>query len=212
MKVPARDVFLEHIVLHRPHDRSRIDTLTLRGDNVHRDEHWRGCVDGHRRAHVGERDAVEEILHVAHGVDRDAHLTDLAGAARIVAVETHLRGEVECHREPGLALREQVAKAFVRIGGGSEARVLTDAPEASAVHRRLNAARERGIAGEALVAERVVARKVGRCVERCDRDAAAGLEMLLALASLARRAQTLLLPFEQCLREVRFSFPHRRRH
>ena len=126
--------------------------------------------------------------------DGDADLTDLAGAARIVAVEPHLGRQVERDREPGLSLGEQVAEARVGVGRRAVARVLADAPEAAAVHRRLDAARERRLAREALVAQRVVAGQIGGRVQRRNRDAAAGLELLLALAAPAGRARGAVPP------------------
>ena len=50
--------------------------------DVEREEHDRRAVDGHRRRDLVERDAVEEDLHVAQRVDRDAAHADLAERAR----------------------------------------------------------------------------------------------------------------------------------
>ena len=59
-----------------------------------------------------EVDPVEEHLHVAQRVDRDAALADLAArhvVVRVVAVE---RRQVERRREPGLSVLEQVVEAL----------------------------------------------------------------------------------------------------
>ena len=73
-------------------------------------------------------------------------------ASRRVRVVAHLGRQVERDRQPGLALLEEVAEARVRLLGGGEARVLAHRPEAAAVHRRLDAAREGRLAGQAEVA------------------------------------------------------------
>ena len=51
----------------------------------------------------------QQRVHVLDGVDRDAHPADLAGGARGIGVDTHLRRQVEGDGEPGLARRQQVA-------------------------------------------------------------------------------------------------------
>src|SRR4029077_2189843 len=95
--------------------------LLLGGDDVHRHQHRRRRVDGHRGAHLVERDVLEEGLHVGQGVDGDADLADLAGAEHVVAVEAHLGGQVEGHREPGLAVGGGGAEGGVGGGGGGGA-------------------------------------------------------------------------------------------
>ena len=51
-----------------------------------------------------------------------------------------------------LAASEQIAIALVRFGGGAEAGVLPHGPEPAAIHRGIDAARERKFAGEAEIA------------------------------------------------------------
>src|ERR1039457_6886151 len=68
----------------------------------------------------------------------------------MVAVVAHLGGQVEGHREPGGALRKQVAIAPVAFFGGAEAGVLPHCPEAAAVHLPVDAA---GVREFAWVAE-----------------------------------------------------------
>ena len=83
-------------------------------------------------------------------------------ASRRVRVVAHLGRQVEGDRQPGLALLEEVAEAPVRLLGRREAGVLAHRPEAAAVHRRLDAAGERVLAGPAEVAVLVEAGGVGR--------------------------------------------------
>ena len=71
---------------------------------------------------------------------------------RMVRVVAHLRRQVEGDAQAADALREQIAVARVRLGGRPEAGVLPHRPQPAAVHRRLDAAGERKLAGEAEVA------------------------------------------------------------
>ena len=86
---------------------------------------------------VGQQD-----LHVVDGADGHADPSDLPGGQRRIRVIAHLRGQVEGDRQAGLPLLEQVAEALVGLGRAGEAGVLAHRPEAAAVHRRLDAARE----------------------------------------------------------------------
>ena len=163
--------------------------------DVHRDQHRSGGVDRHRGRDPVERDAVEHRLHVGQRVDRDADLADLAGGALVVGVEAHLGRQVEGGREARLALGEQELEALVGRLGRAEAGVLADRPGPAPVHRRLDAARERVLAGEAEVALVVEVRDVLGRVEAVGREAGEGLELLPALAGLLERlGQRALLP------------------
>ena len=104
-------------------------------------------------------------------------------ASRRVRVVAHLGRQVEGDRQPGLALLEQVAEALVGLLGGREAGVLAHRPEPAAVHRRLDAAGERVLAGAPEVAVLVEAGDVGRRCRgrgsRCPR----GLERVAPLGA-----------------------------
>ena len=141
--------------------------------------------------------------------DGDAHLTDLAGAARVIAVEAHLGREVEGHGEPRLTLGKQVAETRIGIARGAVARVLADAPEPPAIHGGLDPAGEGRHPGESLLAQRVVGVQVGRRVDRVHRNSASGLERILALPPGPRGLENGVLPLEERLDEVRFSRFHR---
>ena len=119
------------------------DALLLADADVEREQHRRRRVDRHRGRDLAERDAREERLHVRERVDRDALAADLAERARVIGVVAHQRRHVERGREAGLAVLEQVAEALVRLLGGAEAGELAHRPEPAAVHRRVDAARER---------------------------------------------------------------------
>ena len=178
----ARDVLLQDVVLDRAAKRLARDALLVAHGDVHRQQDGRGRVDRHRRRHLVERDAVEHRRHVLDGVYRDPRLPDLAGGHRVVGVVPHLGGEVKGHRQPGLALVEQVAEPLVRLCGGSHPRVLSHRPELSPVHRRVDAAGVRLLAREPDVAFVLRVGAVGRRVQRLHvLPARVGGERLLAL-------------------------------
>ena len=57
-----------------------VDAALVGEREVHAEEPHRGGVDGHRRVHLVERDAVEERAHGAEVGDRHADLAHLAAA------------------------------------------------------------------------------------------------------------------------------------
>ncbi len=110
-----------------------VDALLLADRDVEREEDRGGAVDGEAGADLVERDAVEEDLGVGERVERDADPPDLLLDVGVVGVVPALRRQVERDREPGAALREEVAVALVRLLGRAEARVLADRPRPAAV-------------------------------------------------------------------------------
>ena len=141
--------------------------------------------------------------------DGDSDLADLPKAARIIAVQAHLRRQVERDRQPRLTLGEQVAEPCVGVGSRAVPRVLANAPEATPVHRGLDAAGEGWLAREPLVTKRVVARQLGLRIQRFHRDTAAGFKDILSFSARARRRENRVLPFDEGLDEVRLSSVHR---
>ena len=94
-----------------------------------------------------------------------------------------------------LALAEQELEALVRRLGRAEAGVLADRPRPAAVHRRLDAAREGVLAGEAEVADVVQVARRARACRAVGGEARQGLELLPALAGLLERLrERALLP------------------
>ena len=65
----------------------------------------------------------------------------------MIGVVSHLRRQIERDAQSADAVREQVPVPRVGFGGRAEAGVLPHRPEAAAVHGRMNAARERKLAG-----------------------------------------------------------------
>ena len=157
-----RDVLLEDVRLDRPAQPLARDALLLADARVEREQDRRGRVDRHRRRHVAERDPREQRLHVLERVDRHAFAPDLAERPRVVRVVAHQRRHVERGRQTRLPVVEQVMEALVRLLGRAEAGELPHRPEPSAVHRRVDAARERIRARVAEVALVVDVDRVGR--------------------------------------------------
>ena len=75
-----RDVFFEDVGLQRAAERGARHALVLGGGDVLRERDRGRTVDRHRRRDRAHVDAVEERLHVAQRVDRDAALADFAAA------------------------------------------------------------------------------------------------------------------------------------
>ncbi len=124
------------------------DPLALGRHDVEREHHRRRRVDRHRHGHLVQRNPVEQRLHVGQRVDRHALAPDLAQRAWMVGVVAHQRGHVERGREAGLAVIEQVVKAPVGLGGVAEAGELAHRPQTAAVHRSIDTARVRVLAGQ----------------------------------------------------------------
>ena len=165
----------------------RRHALPLRGDHVEGEHHRRRGVDRHRgRDRRPWSMPGEQRLHVVERVDRHALAADLALRARVVGVVAHQRRHVERRGEPGLPVVEQVAEALVGLLGGAEAGELPHRPQPAAVHRRVDAARERILAREA---DPLLERPdvLGR-VERRDRLAAERGEQRVALRRCAGSA------------------------
>ena len=99
-----RDVLLEDVVLQRAGNFLPVGALLLRDHQVHRPQHRRRRVDGHRNSGLFERDAVEENLHVLKRIDGDAALADFAFAGGMVGVVPHQRRQIEGHRKPAAAV------------------------------------------------------------------------------------------------------------
>ncbi len=97
---------------------------------------------------------VQQQAHVVQGVDRHPDLAHFTRRHRMVGVVTHLGGEIEGHREPGLSVLEEVLEPAVGLGGVAEAGVLPHGPHAAPVHGGVDAASERRLARFAEIGSR----------------------------------------------------------
>ena len=146
---PSRGVLLEDVVLDRPAEPRWVRPLLFRHGDVEREQDRRRRVDGHRRGHALQRDPVEQLAHVLDGGDGHADLADLALGHRVVGVVADLGRQVERHREPARAGRQQGVVPLVRRLSRREAGVLAHGPEPLAVHLGVDAAGVRELAGRA---------------------------------------------------------------
>ena len=128
-----RDELFQDVVLNRARERLPVGALLLGDDQVHREDHRRRRVDRHRRRDVGERDAVEQPLHVGERRDRHAALADFAERQRMVRIAAHQRRQIERDAQPGAAGREQLLVALVGLLGRPEPGELAHRPELAAV-------------------------------------------------------------------------------
>ncbi len=115
------------------------DPLLLGSHLVEREEPHRRRVDGHGGVHGVQRDAVDQRPHVAQVRDRNPDLAHLAPRQRVVGVVAGLGGEVEGHRQTGLALGQVGAEQGVGGARGGVSRVGAHHPglvtAAALVHR-----------------------------------------------------------------------------
>ena len=136
----ACDVLLQQVVLNRAADRAGRNALFLGDQLVEQQQDRRGRVDRHARADLIEWQAAEQDPHVGDAVDGYADSTDLALCPLMVAVVTHLGGQIERTTQPGLAGVEQELEPLVGRCRGAKAGVLPHSPQLAAVHRRVDAA------------------------------------------------------------------------
>ena len=114
---PAAQVLLDDVVLRRARQQRRVDALVLRVRHVEPEQPRRRGVDRHGGVHRLDRDAVEQLAHVAQMRHRHAHLADLAGRLGGVGVVAGLGGQVEGDGETGLPLGQ--VRPVELVGGTS---------------------------------------------------------------------------------------------
>src|SRR3954468_14589037 len=133
---------LEDVILDRPAELPRVEAAFLGGGQVERHQDDRRRVDGQGYRGGFQVDAVEEREHVVERVHRDAEPADFTRRARVVAIEAHESGQVECGRETGLPLLQEELEPLVRLSGRAEPGELPHRSETPAVHARVYDARE----------------------------------------------------------------------
>ena len=160
---------LEDVVLDGAGELLRADPLLLRRHDVGGEHRQHRPVHGHGDADIAQGNAVEEALHVLHGVDGDARLAHVAAHPGVVAVVAPVGREIEGDGKPFLPGGEVALVEGVGLLGGGEACILADGPWPVGEHGGAHAP---GIGGEARQPRLVLQRlQVGRGVERLDRDA-----------------------------------------
>ena len=166
--VPHHELF-EDVVLDGAGEQLLLHALLFARDDEAGQHRQHRAVHGHRHAHLVERDAVEQDLHVLDGIDRHAGLADVADHARVIGIVAAVGGEVEGDGEPLLPLPQVVAIEGVGILGGGKAGILPDGPGPVGIHGGARAAGEGRQAGQA--AGDLDPFQVVGGVERLDRDA-----------------------------------------
>ena len=159
------------------------DPLLLGGDDVEGEQDRRRRVDRHRDRDLVERDPVEERLHVVDACRRRRPRTPTSPSERAWSESSPIRvGMSKAVERPVWPCVEQVAEALVGLLDGAEAGELAHRPEPPAVHRRVDAAGERVLAGVAeLLGSGSKPARSSCGVERLDRVPGDRLEQRLAL-------------------------------
>jgi hypothetical protein len=135
---------LEDVVLDGAGELFLAHPLLLGGHDVAGEHRQHGPVHGHGDAHLVERDAVEQDLHVLDGIDRDARLADVADDPRMVGIVAPVGRQVEGDGKALLAALQALLVEGVGVLGGGKAGVLAQRPGPVGVHggaraRRLSA-------------------------------------------------------------------------
>ena len=170
----TRDVFLQQIVLNRAADFAGWHATLLCNELVHQQQNCRRRVDGHRRRDLVERQVSKQRAHVVERVNGYAHLAHLTSSPRVVAVVSHLGGQVEGTRQPGLSGFEQKLESLVGVGSTAKTCVLTHRPESVTVHRRINTPGVRRFAWGPKTSSQIAALSVGHrstVIQRLHHDA-----------------------------------------
>ncbi len=138
---------LQNVVLQGAAQLLPVHALILRVGEEERHDDDRRRVDRHGHGHLRQVDAREKIAHVVERGHGDAESAHLAQRARIVAVESHERRQIEGGAKAGLPLVEQELEALVGLPRRAEAGELAHGPQPTAVHAGVDAARVRILAG-----------------------------------------------------------------
>ena len=126
----ARQLVLRHALLLCRHD---VEGQHRQHRPVHR----------HADAHLVERDAFEQALHVLDAVDGHASLAHVALHALVVTVVSPVRREVKGDTQALLACRQVPAVKRVALLRRRKTRVLPHRPRPDRIHRRVRPAQVR---------------------------------------------------------------------
>ena len=94
---PARNVFLQNIVLHRATKLTNVFAGAPRHRNIERQQNGRGGIDGHGCRNLLQINAGKQALHVFDGVNGHAYPAHLAHGHGMIRVHADLCGQVEGH-------------------------------------------------------------------------------------------------------------------
>ncbi len=163
---------LEDVVLDGPAELVLGDALLLGRHHVTGQDGEHGPVHRHGDADLVEGDVGEEDVGVLDRVDGHPGHADVALDPGVVGVIAPVGGQVEGHRQPGLAGGQVALVEGVGLLGGGEAAVLAQCPGPVGVHGGPHAPHEGGEAGEPT--EVLDPGQVGLGVQGGDGDALGG--------------------------------------
>src|SRR5271157_5501583 len=124
----ARDELLHQIILGGAAKLIPTHALLFRDHEVEREEERRRRVDRHRGVDRSERDALEQLLHVAPMANRNAGLADLAARDWSIGVVAILCREIERDREAFLARFQILMEPLIGLTRVAETRIGSDDP------------------------------------------------------------------------------------
>ena len=133
VRVPDHEL-LEDVILDRAGEGRGSDSLFLSRDDVRRHHRQHRPVHGHGHAHLVERNAVEQDLHVLDRIDRNTRLSDITLHARMVGVVPAVGGQIEGHGKALLTGGEISPVERIGLLGRGEARILADGPWSAREH------------------------------------------------------------------------------
>ncbi len=134
---------LEDVVLDRPFELALCHPLLLRRHDEHRQHRDHRPVHGHRHAHPVERNPIEQDFHVLDTIDRHPGLADIADHARMIAVISPMRRQIERDRQPLLPLLQRLPIKRIALPRGGETGILPDSPWPVGIHGGAHAPGER---------------------------------------------------------------------
>ena len=138
----------ENVVLQRAADRLPIDTALLGHCQVHGPDDRGRTVDGLTHSDLTDRNVRVQTMHIFDRADRNTASANFACGQRIIRIAPHQRGQIERRGQTSVRLRalgilKQVLEATVGVVRRTEPSKLPHGPKTIAVHRLVNAARER---------------------------------------------------------------------
>ena len=182
------DVLLEDVGLQGAVEPGQVRALAFGRDQVHAEDRDGRPADRHRGGDVGQRDALEQHVHVGRRVHRHPAVPHLAQRARVVGVAAHQGGHVEGHGKPRAAGPEQHLVPLVGLVRVAEPGELADRPRLTPVPGGVQAAGERELPRPADPLEPGHHRAGRRPVDRVNLEAGQRGEVRFALGRLVEPA------------------------
>ena len=146
----AHHELFEDVVLDGAAELVLAHALLFGGHHITGQHRQHRAVHGHADAHLVQRNAVEQHLHVLHAVDGDAGFAHVARDAWVVAVISPMGGQIKSDADTLAARCERLAVKIVGGFGGGKAGVLADRPRPHRIHGGLRTAHKRRKTGQGI--------------------------------------------------------------